>query len=345
MKKFIYILSILSIGIFSSCNEDIPIDEVLPSFDVTFRLNPETVVESFYNTRLDIERLYSTEKLRLRLLIYNEQGTLVSSSEKYVGSYLEKEDVTVNLVQGSYFAIAISDVVEPNDQDAPELWTLSGEQSINSLTVTDAGYIGGESKVLGVNGLQFNVNKNGDNFTMELKPVGAIIYIRYDNIHMFNDVQEYNYECTKIAEKIQFDRSGNVTPSFSTGLYYLSKITPSNLDKYNNVGVYAFVLPMQDLPTAFFAKVNGESLQITDALVLSNILSGKEYYAYIDLASDEDSFNAQCKHWDKNERGPWEQNSNSPRIKSPNMEKQFTRANHNFNLPQRSSIKVKDLIK
>ena len=349
MKKCIYILSILSIGLLSSCNDDIPIDEIKQSFEVTFQLNPETVIESFYNTRSDIERLNSNQKLRLRLLIYNDEGVLVSSTDGIQKtSYLEKENVTIKLNEGHYLAIAISDIINPNNTSAPENWKLSGEQKISTLTISDAGYLGGQSKIVGIASTQFVADKNGVVHSLALKPIGAIIYIYYANIHYFNNVEAYSYSCDKIANYIVFDDKGNFTPSFAaTGIIDLSRFDPNDtyFDDVNNVYDYAFVLPMQEFPTAFFAAVDGEWYYMSDAMTLTDVAEGKEYFAYIDMAaSADDNYNAQCKRWGKGEKGPWVQNSKSPIIKSPHMEKQFTRTNHNFIQPQRPSIKIMDLI-
>lgn len=347
MKKFLYILSILSIGLLSSCNEDIPIYEEKQSFDVTFQLNPETVVEPFYNTRSYIERLYSNQKLRLRLLVYNDEGVLQSSSnEIQLSSYLEKDNITINLKEGRYLAIAISDVITPNS-NVPEYWKLSGEQNISTLTITDAGYIGGDGKLLGVASTQLIADKNGIVHSMELKPVGSIIYIYYANIHHFNNVEAYSYSCDKMAEYIKFDNKGNFVSSFETAIFDLSRFDPGD-SRYDNVEQedgYAFVMPMQEFPTAFFAKVNGDWHQVSDAMTLTEVTAGKEYYAYIDMASSpEENFNAQCKLWGRGEKGPWENSSNTPRIESPsNLAKLFMKNEANLN--NKTSIRIQDLIK
>ncbi len=349
MKKFIFILSILSVAFFSSCdNKAIPesiIDPPAPEYSVTFQLNPETVVEPFYNTRSYVERLYSNQKLRLRLLIYTDEGVLTSSNEIQLSSYLEKDNITINLKEGRYLAIAISDVINPSNSNAPEYWKLSGEQNISTLTITDAGFMGSDSQILGVSSTQFIADKNGVVHSMELKPVGAIIYIYYANIHHFNNVETYSYSCDKNAESIKFDSRGGFTPSFATdNIYDLSRFNPNDYDK-SYLENYAFVLPMQVFATAFFAKVDDEWYYMSDPMTLTDVTAGKEYYAYIDMASSpEENFNAQCKLWGRGEKGPWDNSSNTPRIEAlSNMAKFFIR--NEANLDNKTSIRIQDLIK
>lgn len=349
MKKYLYILSIIAIGFLTSCNEDIPIDEIKQSFEVTFQLNPETVVEPFEYTRYYLERL-DYASLRLRLYVYDEEGQLVASEEGLVSSYLDKTMLSVNLKEGNYKAIVISNVRLNNG--AYEYWTITGEQKLNTLTMTkdnntrwDFAY-----NLVGFACKQIIVNKNNTANLMELKPASSLFVVHYEHIHAYNNITQLRFTGGKREKSIMnFDTDVNplysfdITENYNT--YYVLDYVDIDDFEYENdendyVNSYLCILPMNEFNMLFFCTQNGESRYFNNHLSLSNMESGKEYYAYLDLSDDEGQFYAECGRL----IDIMSANTNTSSCQSLKTCKSLIKSDLSVNQP-RSSLMIKDLIK
>jgi len=348
MKKFIYILSILSIGIFSSCNEDIPIEDIKPSFDVTFQLNPETVVEPFEYTRYYLERL-DYASLRLRLFVYDEEGQLVASDEGLVDSYLNKTNITLNLKEGTYFAIVISNARD-ND-DGYEYWSFSGEQKLSTLTLTkNLKYLDrGSRNLLGVASKKINVSKKGEMHMMDLKPISAHFRIYYFNIHALDNINydQFSFVTGKREKSVQFDNIGNPLFSFETTQsmsYYFTMdyILPNDFDEEDEyITTTLCMLPMKELNMMFWITQNGKNFTLSDVLSMSDIEAGEEYYAAIDLQpNSEGEYDVEYGRL----KDVLEDNNSSPGVENTGiMHDVILRDGINFN--NKTAIRIQNVIK
>lgn len=291
MKKYIFIITILAIGVFSSCNDDIPIDELKPIYNVTFQLIPETIVEPFEYTRYNIERAdYS--KLHLRLLIYNEQdGQLVASSDTLIKSYLVKPNLSLGLQEGNYVAIALSN---EKLNDGYEYWTLSGEQQLSSLTLTKDNETKWDSwnNLLGFTSTRLRISKNGIVNSMELKPISAIFWIIYDNVHAWgNGLTQLRFDGDRQEESVRFDN--NINPLYSFNIsdnissYFVHDYV--NVDEVeDDLEIHAFCIqPATEFKMSFFCTLDGDDYNLGNGIRISNLEAGREYYAYIGLSAED----------------------------------------------------------
>lgn len=145
MKKYISLMAIAIVAIFSSCsNEDVTISRTF-----TFKVNPSGVISSFPEEWPgELTSIDSSLKLRVRLLAYNENGNLVFNESSYLSSYSSEMSVSKSLATGTYTLIATTDLV-PNS--GTPYWTLSDENNINTANITTEGIqTGGKNKILGI---------------------------------------------------------------------------------------------------------------------------------------------------------------------------------------------------
>ena len=169
MKKILNILTILltlCLLSSSSCsNDDIPIEYVVGKHDVTFKVNPTTIISTF-PVIASVEALNSNDilydadgyTLRIRLFIYDNNGALLVSAEKKVSNYRQVAEFTFKeLPEGNYTAISICDVIRNNDNY--EFWTLADENKMSTLKLIENGHASGnEGRLVGVHNSSFTIN-------------------------------------------------------------------------------------------------------------------------------------------------------------------------------------------
>ena len=143
MKKYLSILTALIAVLFTSCsNDDIPV-----MHETVFKVDPSTVISSYleYNVG-DLTSFSSGNKLRIRLLAYDEDGVLVASDESFSNDYTHIQTFNFALPEGNYTTVAITDVVS----STTEFYTLSNQERLNTTTITSTGKIGLQSGILGL---------------------------------------------------------------------------------------------------------------------------------------------------------------------------------------------------
>ena len=287
MKKILFALSVLVLGLFTSCsNDEIPMDK-----QMTFKINPQTVISAFTNYRGDLEELKGAS-LRIRLFIYSENGALVAQSEKELTTYLQLANISLSVPEGKYRAVAISDVLPAGSGNA--CWSLSGEKNISTLTLTDVGNDGKNNNLLGVATEQFTAGSSQQNVDLSLKPVGAVFNIHFANIHSLNDVAAYQLLANKINDAIVFDAQGNINSSIKMengDNYRLARFNPSDYSSEPSVDVLSYVFPMSNLMVYFEGETSdGDGQMLGKALVINDIKVGQEYRISIDLSKAGSGF-------------------------------------------------------
>lgn len=287
MKKYISMLAVC-LAILSSCtNEDITFGSM-----VTVKVNPSGVIAPFeYEMNPgDLETIAESHKLRIRIFVYDKDGLLRASDTQYLAGYSNIMTSSLDLPKGNYTAIAITDVVEMSGEDVTfEYWNVSGENIMSQLKVTDAGYIGYKSKILGVGKQTISVgNKNGE-FMVKCSAAGAICLVYYCNIHTFSDVEQYGVLMTKSSDYISFSESGDYDVSIeSSGTsfgWWLGKLSPKD-HSHTNIYSYLFVLPMNKVTLQFVADTDDERFYLDEKATM-NLEAGKEYLMMLNLNDEE----------------------------------------------------------
>lgn len=286
MKKYVFMMAVC-LAILSSCtNEEITIGNV-----VTMKVDPSGVISPFaYEINPgELEGLDEPYKLRIRILVYDENGQLKASDTQYLANYSNIMISSLDLPKGDYTAIAITDVVKLSGSDIEfEYWNLSGENVLSQLKVTDAGYIGSNYKVLGVGKQNIKVDDSHDDIVMRCSPAGAICLVCYYNIHAFDDVEKYGVLMTKSSESISYNRFGDYEVSVDNSGgdfdWWLSNLEPDNYTSQSIYGYY-FVLPMNRVTLQFVADTADDRYWLGQKTTMS-FEAGKQYLMELTLNND-----------------------------------------------------------
>jgi len=266
MKKIQNILTtLLFLGLLSSyscSNDDIPMEYVAGRHDVTFKVNPQTIIDAYrYSTHLEYiigdYNLYDAPgyNLRIKLLIYDKEGSLVSSSEQSLSSYRETTSFTINLPEGDYHALTICDLIKQSSQK--EYWTYKHEEKLSTLELDGSNNknLGGAGRIIGFKSKDFTLKTLDESFVCDLEPVGALIYSQFTNIH--TNIQQYLYD--KYKSNINVDY-----------IILYTKNYPSSI-RFNSIGTYDISFDTEDghvYPlTAFYPDKESED-SFSDILVV-----------------------------------------------------------------------------
>lgn len=244
MMKKVFFLCMIAGFIFTSCNnDDVPVLD-----GVTVRVDPSTILEPFsYQINVgDLDGVDGTQSLRIRLLVYDENGNLYESEEQNVPNYLASANFNV-AVPGNgygYTFVAISDVVDSDPESVAEYWQISEEQSLQTLRITyTSAYTYGEQEILGVSSANFNGDRN---ITMELQAAGALIctyvsgYKDYSNIGSVLVFGEYGngyFDFSDALDGLEL----NAHPDVETQPILLSVDVPET--SYEATYAYKFLMP------------------------------------------------------------------------------------------------------
>ncbi|MBQ9465495.1 MAG: hypothetical protein IJU62_00785 [Muribaculaceae bacterium] len=266
-------------------NDDIPMGNT-----VTFKVNPNTVVSPFtYEFSAgELEQIDSDEKLRLRLFVYDNAGNLVNKAEELVSSYTNIVNMPLSLASGNYTIIGTSDVVQPGSK-VPEFWGFSGEQQLNTLTITDLGYIGAQAKILGVAKSQVSVSSDTRDVSINLAPAGSVIYVLVRSIHQYSNVTHYGLVCNKTTDALLFDNNGNTLFDVKQQdgmVYVMAKISTGNTG--DNIYTMNYIFPMTTAKYQFVYYEGDSFYDLGSEMTINNTTqAGKEYLFSMDMSASD----------------------------------------------------------
>lgn len=277
MKKYmIMCMAVLAIMLSSCKNEDISI-----SREVTIAVNPYDVINGFVNNQVnegDLDLLPSSYRLRVQVYLYDTDGKLVDYDVDYLRDYHSTMDASFDLSDGNYIAIATTDVVEYNGSVTFEFWNFEGKEKLTELKINHAGYLGYESKILGVGRQNVNVQHGQTEFSIQLEPQGALALCIVWGIHSFNDVTSYNLMTNRAFKCCSFKSDGTWEISCEEVIFnkYVHCFNPNNYSSYGGYG-YQFI-PAGGSSYRWDAETtSGELEDITGGTKSLSLVSGKTY--------------------------------------------------------------------
>lgn len=291
MKKILYFLIAVLAMVMSSCsNDDIEITRA-----ISVKVNPSGVIAPFtfeINTG-ELESFDTDNKLRVRTFAYNEKGALVAQDVQYLQNYASIASCSLNLERGTYTIVAITDIAEMDGTDVSfEYWTISGTEKLSTTKITDAGYLGGKHKILGLDIKKMTVESQNNECKLNPQPVGALCLVHWLNIHTYPSVEEYTLAMSKSSDFIQLNEIGgydvselNENGAFNWRLTYLD---PSDYTAYDNVYGYYFVLPMKNIKFKYTYVANGEYNELSTSETVS-CEAGGEYYFALNLCDENNN--------------------------------------------------------
>lgn len=292
MKKYLAMFAVLFTVILSSCsNDDIPVAQ-----KTTFKINPNTVISNFQEFNAgDLTVISDRFHLRVRLLVYNEEGVLVTEDEQFFDDYSHLMTSTLDLSVGErYKAMAITDIVRKSDSF--EYWELSGKENLSSLKIADTGYIGSQRNILGISNTEF-IAGDQSQINIDVQPAGSLMIVYYEGIRSWSNISEYQLGINRSADYVTFNK--DVTPewniqSSSSFDWRISNIKVADWDdqpKVQNIYDYVFTLPYGNTNMCFQAKKKSpeEWIYLTQYISLDLGL-GSEYLVMCNIADQEISY-------------------------------------------------------
>ncbi len=293
MKKYLAIFAVLFTVILSSCsNDDIPVTHT-----TAFKVDPSTVISSYeeYNVG-DLTSLGSNYQLRIRLLVYNENGVLVASDEAFSADYTHIQTFSFNLSEGEYTTVAITDVIGKTSSAVEEFYTLSNQERLNTTTLTYTNYVGAQLAILGLTTEKQHIAASASDINIKVKPAGALIVCHIDDWNAcldYNDngvaidVETYKLLGNQASSDLTLNTYGEPTYSIKSSsdydyIWYTHKRNSQYLGGYG----YAFKFPMTNVKLKWVAETSSGRYN-WGAPAVVDIEAGKEYYFELDVANEE----------------------------------------------------------
>lgn len=289
MKKIFFILtSVITLALSSCSNDDIPV-----SLSTTFKINPANVIQPFsYEINPgDLEGVDSDNTLRVRLLVYNSEGVLVQTETQYLSSYASVMSTAINLEDGNYTAVVITDVVEKDGENISwACWELSDENSLTTAKITDLGYIGGKAKILGIGSKKFSISGASEEILINPTPAGAVLCTMWRNIHTFSDVDMIVLQTNRSSDYLVMNSDGGYDVAIENDnnnyKWRTNYIEPSDYPNSTNIYGYCFTLPTNNISFRYRIDTSDSESVYSDAMSF-NIKAGSEYYFEIDLCDPD----------------------------------------------------------
>lgn len=280
MKKYLAIFAVLFTVILSSCsNDDIPVDR-----SVTFKLNPATVVNNLYELNAgDLTSLSSGATLNVCLYVYDESGHLAAQDAQEFTAYTHIMTSNLNLGSGSYTAVAVSYV-----SSSVEFWGFSGMEDLSTFKITDEGYIGGKSKILGLSIKQVYVSEGDNTVNIDIENAGAVACVVIMNWNRYSNVKTFGLAGKQSCDYITTNNYGDVEYSIkSKSDYAFYKVKYDYDSNRTGASSYFFTFPIKNAAMKFFAETTSGSTNYLGSNLVDDIRQGDSYLIGYDVTSEE----------------------------------------------------------
>ena len=235
-----------------------------------------------------VDKLPSAYRMRVRNMVYNEQGQLVHDKYTLYNSYNKLAADELELEHGQYQVVSIADVVMVNETGDINLcyWNVKDSVSIGTARIMSSGYNGGSRDVVSAAITDITVGDGVNSYTIVPKPLGSLILCLWRNIHDDSSIGEVCLMTKDWANSMRI-ASGKYVTGYTTSDYYRwvhAMISPADFPKSINVYGFAFSLEAVDLQFAYvcFDK-SGDSWRMSE--MIKNIPSGEFYVSLCDLST------------------------------------------------------------
>lgn len=302
-------LVVLTAGLASCSNDDIPMEEkvTMKTFDVTFVIDPSNVVEGYkfeWNAG-ELQVVPDDAQLRLRILLYNSNGELVEMLTHKQSNYQSVWTEKAQLEAGTYTALVISDVINTNNQDVKEYWTLEEYEKIKDARLfKNQKWLGYQKEILGMNNMQFSVKGSNSSISIDVNPIGAACYMFIRNLEEYPGiidgydlVTNHNVKYAFWDSSFKLKTEKDIAPSngesvwdrFNTSVGGCIGLKDHDFveGKHYSFSAFFYLLPSQKQNFAFVAD---GTLEMGQQIFLSEIEAGEQYVFYCDLGLQHNNF-------------------------------------------------------
>ncbi len=287
-KNILFSLFAVICMLLTSCTND----DIAITYDTSIKIVTAGAISSFNSYHSGDFDLTGTKKVRTTLLIYNKEGDLVDRQNQYLSNYSQNMTYKASLSAGNYTILAITDIVEYSDLKIDtEFWSLNNLEKLSTASIIDKGYIGFESKILGLAKSQYTVGSSS-NLTLSIEPAGALFFVFYKNIHYYSDVTSMGLYYSRNGDNLKFDASGNSSVTITSAGQFNYRCTELDLtdtgnNASNNVYAYSFIVPDSQFACRFsitYKNSSGYYNSNFDPWTM-NIQAGEQYQMTLDLST------------------------------------------------------------
>ncbi len=282
MKKYMIMCMAVVALLFASCkNEDISILR-----EVSFEVTPHEVINKWIPYALNetsLTQLSSNNQLRINLLVYDQNDDLIASDTRKLKDYNENMVTTLELGNGEYTVVAISDVIE-NGNDL--CWTIKGTERLSTLMIEKIStVITNEEAIVGIGNAKIMVDAEHSSHHVEMSPAGALVIVKDDKMTFWDGVVSVSYlYSTKTNNAYTFNDNGSYVPNAeenSTFNYRIHFNYPEWMQPNYVYWEYHFIQPFGNTTFQWRMLVNNEEGGI-DEMVHQNTYQSniKEMHVY-----------------------------------------------------------------
>lgn len=216
MKKILFTaFSLVSMLFMASCsNDEITIDKTLPKHSVSYNVSTQDmydtfgVVDEFRNDYLRDKNLC----IGIFTYLYDSNGELIDNKTSTSSNFNIVQQSFDNLIEGQYTFVTIETLVDPNNGNKSDCWSLDDMQKLSTAKISQNS-LAGKGNILGVSTEEVKISEN-ISVSATPKALGSIV----------------NFFC------YNFDKSNCVKLGFGTKdllNYYSLDPQVMGKDKYN----------------------------------------------------------------------------------------------------------------
>lgn len=274
---------------FVSCGDDDD-DGGVVDHNVTFKVNPQTVVSDFVEMEAgQLTTLDPEDNLNVCLYIYNSQGLLVAQDKQQVADYSRRTSKSIALGTGNYTVVAAT-YVTFDDSDEPNgefsYWDFTDTNKLATFKVTDRGYIGSKWKILGLTSKKITVDSETYEVNIDVKCAGAVALVRVMNWKKYDDIERFSLRSNKACDYAQFTSGGTLDYSYQSSnnfgfLFFNMEYDP----KYNGGYGFTFMFPFNNVRMLFSASSEEGWWELGEQKTM-NIEVGHAYLFTYDVEND-----------------------------------------------------------
>ncbi len=276
MKKYMLMTAAVLLLFVGCSNDDI---EVITSSEVSFTVNPETVVSGFpqFNAG-ELLTVPSGYYVRTRLMIYDANGDYVKGIQQNLSNYGRTMKPVFELAKGDYTAVAMTCIYKEEDDD--DYWTLANVSSLSTAVVISKYYNNQKLSILGLSKMNFTVTgEPTQSFLMNVYPAGALLAVEYQNNQ--RNIDYYLLTLSRKGTRFNLGNEYTEVSGQDNTSYAVNVLRTAGYSVGSTVQTYEFVLPVAASTVLKFnhsADLSTYTYYNKNVYTLSSIDVGEMYY-------------------------------------------------------------------
>lgn len=251
IRKYIGCIKILVVSLFISCQND-AVDIVRE--DVKINIILTNVLSPFISYENNDMEMYKegdiVSKIIVKAFVYDDSGHLINKFSKEITDYKKSSISFSTSLTGSNpqvvcFTYATFKYPSGETYDA---YTVKGEELLATLKVEqDYASYGNRIPWQTLGGTIQSLGNSSGKIDVEVKPLGSIVYVDYENIHAHDGTKESpdRYVFLLKYNNVAMVKDGrfSFSSSLSSNYYFLDETYPANFPKFTSVYSIRFMFP------------------------------------------------------------------------------------------------------